>query len=69
LRKRGELDSLPELCDFADKLEGACIKTLTDGIMTKDLTGLVSEGVAVKSVNSRDFIAAIRERLQAALGA
>ena len=69
LRKRGELDSLPELCDFADKLEGACIKTLTDGIMTKDLTGLVSEGVAVKAVNSRDFIAAIRERLQAALDA
>ena len=69
LRKRGELDALPQLCDFADKLEGACIQTLTDGIMTKDLVGLVSEGVSVKAVNSRDFIAAIRQRLEAALGA
>ena len=69
LRKRGELDTLPELCAFADKLEGACIQTLNDGIMTKDLVGLVSEGTDVKAVNSRDFIAAIRTRLEAAIGA
>ena len=69
LRKRGELDNLPDLVTFADKLEAACIKTLDDGIMTKDLTGLViPEAKAnVKAVNSKDFIAAIRERLEASL--
>ena len=69
LRKRGELDSLPELMAFADKLEAACIKTLDDGIMTKDLVGLVipEAKASVKAVNSREFIAAIRERLEASL--
>ena len=67
LRKRGELDGLCELVDFADKLEEACIDTLNDGIMTKDLVGLVSEGYTARAVNSADFIAAIRERLEAKL--
>ncbi|MBP3665835.1 MAG: NADP-dependent isocitrate dehydrogenase [Clostridia bacterium] len=69
LRKRGELDNLPDLVSFADKLEAACIKTLDDGIMTKDLTGLVipEEKANVKAVNSKEFIAAIRERLEASL--
>ncbi len=65
LRKRGELDGLDDLMSFADKLEAACIKTLDDGIMTKDLCGLVSEGCKVTAVNSAAFIAAIRERLEA----
>jgi len=68
LRKRGELDGLSDLVDFADKLEAACIKTLDDGIMTKDLVGLVSEGYAATAVNSIGFIKAIRERLEASLG-
>ena len=69
LRKRGELDNLPDLMAFADKLEAACIKTLDDGIMTKDLTGLVIPEAKenVKAVNSREFIAAIRERLEASI--
>ena len=67
LRKRGELDNLPELVDFADKLEEACIDTLNDGIMTKDLVGLVSEGYEAHAVNSIGFIKAIRERLEAKL--
>ena len=69
LRKRGELDQLPDLVTFADKLEAACIKTLDDGIMTKDLVGLVipEAKASVKAVNSREFIAAIRERLEASL--
>ena len=67
LRKRGELDNLPDLMTFADKLEAACIQTLNDGIMTKDLTGLVIPECRdkVKAVNSKEFIAAIRERLEA----
>ncbi|MBE6651690.1 MAG: NADP-dependent isocitrate dehydrogenase [Ruminococcaceae bacterium] len=67
LRKRGEMDGLNDLVDFANKLEAACIKTLDDGIMTKDLVGLVSEGFKATAVNSADFIKAIRERLESAL--
>ncbi|MBE6585476.1 MAG: NADP-dependent isocitrate dehydrogenase [Ruminococcaceae bacterium] len=69
LRKRGELDGLADLVTFADKLEAACIQTLNDGIMTKDLVGLVipEAKASVKAVNSKEFIAAIRERLEAAL--
>ncbi|MBR5667454.1 MAG: NADP-dependent isocitrate dehydrogenase [Lachnospiraceae bacterium] len=67
LRKRGEKDGLADLMDFADKLEGAVIKTLNDGIMTKDLSGLVSPGFKSTAVNSLDFIKAIRERLEASL--
>ncbi|MBO4697539.1 MAG: NADP-dependent isocitrate dehydrogenase [Lachnospiraceae bacterium] len=65
LRKRGEKDGLNDLMAFADKLEAAVIKTLDDGIMTKDLSGLVSEGYKSTPVNSLDFIKAIRERLEA----
>ena len=64
LRKRGELDALPALVDYADKLEAACLQTLRDGIMTKDLTGLVDEGTPVTAVNSADFLKAIRSRLE-----
>ena len=64
LRKRGEMDGLSDLCDFADKLEAACIDTLNDGIMTKDLVGLVSEGFTARAVTSAEFIKAVRERLE-----
>lgn len=67
LRKRGELDGLTELCTFADKLEKACIDTLNDGVMTKDLVGLVSEGYTARAVNSTEFIREIRTRLEASL--
>ncbi|MCQ2419370.1 MAG: NADP-dependent isocitrate dehydrogenase [Clostridia bacterium] len=63
LRKRGELDELPELIKFADRLEAACFKTLNEGIMTKDLVGLVSPDFPAKAVYSDEFIAAIRERM------
>ncbi|MBR3893756.1 MAG: NADP-dependent isocitrate dehydrogenase [Clostridia bacterium] len=64
LRKRGELDGLDELVNFADQLEAACIDTLNQGVMTKDLVGLVVEGTETTSVNSRDFIVAIRKNLE-----
>ena len=64
LRKRGELDGLADLVKFANDLEGACIDTLMDGIMTKDLTGLVVPGTKVEAVNSISFIKAIRARLE-----
>ncbi len=64
LKKRGELDGLSDLVDYANKLEEACIDTLNDGIMTKDLVGLVEPGFKATAVNSTDFILAIRERLE-----
>ena len=67
LRKRGELDGLSDLVDFADKLEESCIDTLNDGIMTKDLLSLVEPDVKTVSVNSIEFIKAIRSRLEAKL--
>ena len=64
LRKRGRLDGLKDLEHFADALEGACLDTLRSGVMTKDLVGLVDEGVSARAVTSREFIAAIRENLE-----
>ena len=64
LRKRGRLDGLADLEHFADALEGACLDTLRGGVVTKDLVGLVDEGVSARAVTSREFIAAIRENLE-----
>ncbi len=62
LRKRGELDNLPELCAFADRLEAATLGTIEDGIMTGDLY-LLSTLENKKKVNSLEFLDAIAERL------
>ena len=64
LRKRGELDNIPELSAFADKLERACIKTIEDGKMTKDLA-LITSIKNPTVLNSRDFIIEIRKTLEA----
>ena len=64
LRKRGEMDGLDALVNFADQLEGACIDTLNDSVMTKDLVGLVVPGTKTEAVNSDAFIKAIRARLE-----
>ncbi len=63
LRQRGLKDGLAALTQFADALEAACFDTLGEGIATKDLVNLM-EGVTPKAVNSAQFIAAIRERLE-----
>ena len=62
LRKRGELDNTPQLCDFADKLEKATIQTIEDGVMTGDLY-LLSNLENKKKVNSREFLIEINNRL------
>ncbi|MDE7203900.1 MAG: NADP-dependent isocitrate dehydrogenase [Lachnospiraceae bacterium] len=64
LRKRGELDGIQELQDFADKLDKACIKTVEDGKMTKSLS-LISTCENPVILNSLDFIRAIRETFDA----
>ncbi len=62
LRKRGELDKLPELMEFADRLEAATIKTIESGKMTKDLA-LITTLENPTVLNSEGFIKAIRENL------
>ncbi len=62
LRKRGELDGTPDLCEFADKLEAACLKTIGDGIMTGDLCA-ISTLENKKTVSTEAFIDAIAERI------
>ena len=63
LRKRGELDGLSELVDFAHKLERASLKTIEDGIMTGDLAALAVHD-NIRKVNTFDFIKAIRKTLE-----
>lgn len=63
LRKRGELDANEELASFADKLEEACIKTIEEGKMTKDLA-LITTNPNPTVLNSREFILAIRKSLE-----
>jgi isocitrate dehydrogenase len=63
LRKRGELDGLPDLCAFADKLEAAVIKTIESGIMTGDLYSL-STLENKKSVSTEEFLDAIKVNIE-----
>ena len=64
LRKRGEMDNTPDLCDFADKLEKATIQTIEEGIMTGDLA-LLSTLENKKTVDTETFLVEINERLKA----
>ena len=64
LKKRGQLDKLPALEAFADRLEQASLDTIRAGIMTGDLAGLV-EGERPAPVTSEAFLKAIRTRMEA----
>lgn len=66
LRKRGELDGIKELADFADKLEKATIDTIEAGIMTGDLYRLSSLENR-QQVDTEEFLEAVNERLAASL--
>ncbi len=63
LRKRGELDSIPELSAFAEKLERACVETVECGIMTKDLYA-ISSLENKTAVNTEDFLDSAAARLR-----
>jgi isocitrate dehydrogenase len=65
LRKRGELDNLPDLMAFADKLEKATLDTIEAGVMTKDLALMWESDVPATPVNTHGFLAAVAERLKA----
>jgi isocitrate dehydrogenase len=62
LRKRGELDVLPELIDFADRLEQASLDVIESGIVTGDLKNLMQLD-KVKVVDTEGFLQAIAEKL------
>lgn len=63
LRKRGELDGIKELMEFADKLEQATLKTIEGGKMTKDLA-LITSLKDVTVLNSENFIKEIRSTME-----
>ena len=63
LRKRGELDGLTDLCEFADKLEKAVLDTISDGIMTGDLAS-ISSLENKQTVDTETFLNEINERLK-----
>ncbi len=67
LRKRGEMDNLPELGKFADALETATLETIESGKMTKDLA-LITSIPNPTALSSEGFIKAIRETLEQKLG-
>ena len=62
LRKRGEMDGISELMTFADTLEAASIKTIDEGVMTKDLAEL-SDVANKKIVSTEEFLREISKRL------
>ncbi len=66
LRKRGEKDQLPELVDFADKLEAASLGVIQSGIMTGDLAAMYT-GSSAKAVTTKEFIIEIKNVLSKAL--
>lgn len=60
LRKRGELDGIKELVEYADKMDKASIQTIENGIMTKDLA-MLSELKNIKTVNTEQFLIEVRK--------
>ncbi len=63
LRKRGELDGLKDLMEFANKLERASVQTIEEGFMTKDLISLFESDVEPKAATTDEFLDAIAKRL------
>ncbi len=64
LRKRGELDGIPALMTFADRLEQATLSTIASGKMTKDLAAITTNP-EVQVLNSREFILAVKDAYEA----
>ena len=66
-RKRGELDNIPALCDYADKLEKASIQTMEDGVMDKNLAAM-SKLESKRPVDTETFLTEINSRLAKLMG-
>ncbi len=67
LRKRGELDSIPALIDYADKLEKASIQTMEEGVMDKNLAAM-SKLENKRPVDTETFLTEINNRLSVLMG-
>ena len=65
LKKRGEIDGLDDLVNFADRLERATLDTINEGKVTKDLLPLIDESVKATAVYTDEFIAEIKNKLYA----
>jgi len=63
LKKRGELDETPEVCDFAKKLEAAAIESIEAGNMTGDLVKISKNPESAKMVYMEEFFNIIKNRL------
>ncbi|WP_207302823.1 NADP-dependent isocitrate dehydrogenase [Lachnoclostridium sp. Marseille-P6806] len=63
LRKRGELDAIPELIRFADALDAAVLETIESGRMTGDLAS-ISTIPDAKVLGTEEFILAVRDTLE-----
>ena len=63
LRKRGQLDGINALVEFADKLEKATVDTIEGGFMTGDLATIYKGEASVVKLNTVDFLKKIAEKL------
>ena len=63
LKRRGELDALEDLVRFGRRLEAASLRTLEEGVMTKDLLPLVEPGFPARGVDTEEFLDAVAQRL------
>ena len=62
LKKRGELDGIDALVEFASKLEQASLQTIEEGVLTGDLAELF-EGSEKRVVSTENFLREVNERL------
>jgi len=67
IRKRGELDKTPQAVAFADALEAAAKETVESGFMTGDLVNLAEPSDQNRRVDTEEFIAEIKARLESKL--
>lgn len=64
LKKRGELDAIPELAEFATNVENIAISTIEEGTMTGDLINMWEGSTKTTKVLSLEFLQAIRKKLE-----
>ncbi|KAA8905967.1 putative isocitrate dehydrogenase Idp1 [Sphaerosporella brunnea] len=69
LIQRGKLDGTPELITFAEALEQACIDTVNNGIMTKDLALTQGKTSRDSWVTTSGYMDAVEKRLKALIEA
>jgi isocitrate dehydrogenase len=63
LARRGELDNTPDVSAFAQRLESIVVKTIEEGIMTKDLAA-IAEPKARTYARTEEFLDAVATRLR-----